>query len=241
MIDGDHLVVNGTKIWTTYGHLAKQQELLVRTDPDLPRHKGISWVICDMETPGVEVRPIKAMSGLTHFAQTFYDDVRIPLKNVVGEINGGWKVAMTTLGFERGTGTVPHQIELSQRVDHMIAEAKAQGVLNDVTAADLTTLKAEVAALRSLTVAQISRGMSEAVPGAEGNIVALHFGELTRRVNGYALELFGPSALERGGHPDYPLEYLECFKWAIGGGTSEIRRNAIGERVLGLTKGPSAR
>ncbi|TZG24728.1 acyl-CoA dehydrogenase family protein [Sphingomonas montanisoli] len=241
VIDGDHLVVNGTKIWTTYGHLAKQQELLVRTDPDLPRHKGISWVICDMETPGVEVRPIKAMSGLTHFAQTFYDDVRIPLSNVVGEVNGGWKVAMTTLGFERGTGTVPHQIELSKRTDDMIAEAKAKGLLDDATGADLATLKAEVAALRSLTVAQISRGMSEAVPGAEGNIVALQFAELTRRVNGYALELFGPAALERGGHPDYPLEYLECFKWGIGGGTNEIRRNAIGERVLGLPKGPSAR
>ena len=241
-IDGDQLVVNGTKIWTSYGHLAVWQELLVRTDPDLPRHKGISWVICDMRSPGVEVRPIKAMSGLTHFAQVFYDNVRIPLSNVVGEINGGWKVAMTTLGFERGTGTIAHQIELANVVDRLIAAARrGPGGLDEAAGAELAQLKSEVMALRSLTVAQVSRGLHEAVPGPEGNIVALYFGELSRRVNGYAFELLGPAALERSGDRDWPLHYLESFKWAIGGGTSEIRRTAIGERVLGLPKGPSAR
>ncbi|WP_157215403.1 acyl-CoA dehydrogenase family protein [Flavisphingomonas formosensis] len=249
VIDGDHLVVNGTKIWTSYGHLATWQELLVRTDPDLPRHKGISWVICDMRTPGIDIRPIKAMSGLTHFCQVFYDDVRIPLANVVGEVNGGWRVAMTTLGFERGTGTIAHQIELSNTVDRLIAAARdlpaADGrgrVIDDgAVVADLATLRAEVLALRSLTAASVSRGMREEVPGAEGNIVALWFGELSRRVHAAALDLLGPRGLERGGDHDWPLHYLEAYKWAIGGGTSEIRRNAIGERVLGLPKGPSAR
>ena len=241
-IDGDHLVVNGTKIWTTYGHLARWQELLVRTDPELPRHKGISWVICDMTLPGIDVRPIKAMSGLTHFAQVFYDNVRIPLSNVVGEINGGWRVAMTTLGFERGTGTIAHQIELANVVDRLIDWARTHGgCVDEVGMAQLVQLKVEVMALRSLTAASVSRGMREEVPGAEGNIVALYFGELSRRVHGAAFDLVGAGALERGGHHDYPLHYLECFKWAIGGGTSEIRRNAIGERVLGLPKGATAR
>ena len=240
-VDGDHLVVNGTKIWTTYGAHSVWQELLVRTDPDLPRHNGLSWAICDMRAPGIEIRPIKAMSGLTHFAQIFYDNVRIPLGNLVGELNGGWRVAMTTLGFERGTGTIAHQIELANAVERLIAAARAMpGGMDEAVAADLARLKSEVLALRSLTVAQVSRGLHEVVPGAEGNIVALYFGELSRRVHGYAFDLLGPAALERGGH-DWPLGYLECFKWAIGGGTSEVRRNAIGERVLGLPKGPSAR
>jgi len=246
VIDGDELVVNGTKIWTTYGHLARWQELLVRTDPDLPRHRGLTWVICDMQSAGLEVRPIETMSGVAHFAQCFYDDVRIPIGNVVGDFNNGWQVAMTTLGFERGTGTVMHQIELSETVDTLIAQARAlpgrngRGRLIDEegVAGDLATLKMEVMALRSLTAASISRGLSESVPGAESTIVALYFGELTRRVHGSALDLLGPAALARTpGAQDWAFRYLESFKWAIGGGTSEIRRNVIAERVLGLPKG----
>lgn len=237
-IDGDELVINGTKIWTTYGDLAVWQELLVRTDPDLPRHKGISWVICDMRLPGIEIRPIKAMSGLTHFAQVFYDDVRVPLKNLVGELNGGWRVAMTTLSFERGTATIAHQIELSNAVDHLITVAKSRpGGIDEVTAEELAQLKIDVLALRSLTTMSVSRALVETVPGAEGNIVALYFSELSRRVHGYALDLLGPQAMLSGGDHNYPLHYLESFKWGIGGGTIEIRRNAIGERLLGLPRG----
>ena len=249
VIDGDDLVVNGTKIWTTYGHLARWQELLVRTDPDLPRHRGLSWVICDMRSPGIDVRPIRTMSGMEHFAQVFYDDVRIPRTNVVGGLNNGWRVAMTTLGFERGTGTLAHQIELAGVVDDLIAVARdlpgadgaGRAIDDGAVAADLAMLRAEVTALRSLTAASISRGMRESVPGAEGNIVALYFGELTRRAHAAALELLGARGIERSRGHDWPLAYLDSFKWAIGGGTSEIRRNAIGERVLGLPKGPSAR
>jgi alkylation response protein AidB-like acyl-CoA dehydrogenase len=249
VVDGDSLVVTGTKIWTTYGHLADWQELLVRTDPDLPRHKGLSWVICDMRSPGLEVRPIRTMAGISHFAQCFYDEVRIPLANVVGGLNNGWSVAMTTLGFERGTGTIAHQIELATIVDRLIALAGelpspsggGRAIDDGAVAADLAMLKTEVMALRSLTAASISRGMRETVPGAEGNIVALYFGELTRRVHAAALDLIGPAALERTGDHDWAFRYLESYKWAIGGGTSDIRRNAIGERVLGLPKGPVAR
>jgi len=241
VVDGEDLVINGTKIWTTYGHLARWQELLVRTDPDESRHRGLTWVICDMEAPGLEVRPIKTMAGFGHFSQCFYDDVRIPLKNVVGEFNQGWTTAMTTLGFERGTGTVAHQVELATRVDRLIDELHAMpGGADEVQFELLATLKSEVMALRSLTAQSISRGMHEDVPGAEGNIVALYFGELTRRVNAAAFDLLGPVSLDRGGY-NYPGHFLECFKWAIGGGTSEIRRNTIGERVLGLPKGPKAK
>jgi alkylation response protein AidB-like acyl-CoA dehydrogenase len=248
-IDGDYLIVNGTKIWTTSGHLADYQELLVRTNQNAPRHKGISWVICDMKLPGIQIRPIKAMSGLTQFAQVFYDNVRIPLSNLVGEIDGGWRVAMTTLGFERGTGMIAHQLELSETVERLIQIArtreapgsKRKAIEDDAIAAGLAHLRAEVAALRSLTVASISRAMRDSVPGPEGNIVSLHFGELVRRVYQTSLDLLGPAGLEHDDAEDWPLRYLECFKWAIGGGTSEVRRNTIGERMLGLPKGPSAR
>lgn len=247
-IDGDHLVVNGSKIWTTYAPGADFQELLVRTDPaGAKKTAGISWVIADMKAPGIEIRPIRAMSGITHFAQVFYDNARIPLTSVVGGLNNGWAVAMTTLGFERGTAGIAHQIELSRTVERLVAiarevaapDGRRRAIEDDAVAADLATLRAEVAALRSMTALSISRNMREAVPGPEGNLVALQFGELTRRVHLFALRLLGPQGLEReSDYGEWPLDYLECFKWAIGGGTTEIRRNAIAERLLGLPRGP---
>jgi alkylation response protein AidB-like acyl-CoA dehydrogenase len=248
-IDGDHLVVNGSKIWTTYGDLSDYQELLIRTDQAAQRHKGISWVICDMKLPGIDIRPIKAMSGLTHFAHVFYDNVRIPMSNLIGSLNDGWRVAMTTLGFERGTGMIAHQLELSATVEHLIEVCRTidvpgesrKAIEDDAIAAQLAHLRAEVAALRSLTVATVSRSMHDSVPGPEANIVALYFGELVRKVHQTALDLLGTAGLEQTEAENWPLRYLECFKWGIGGGTLEIRRNAIGERMLGLPKAPTAR
>jgi alkylation response protein AidB-like acyl-CoA dehydrogenase len=238
VVDGDHLVVTGSKIWTSYGPVADWQELLIRTEPGSVGRKGISWVICDMKSPGLTVRPIKAMSGLTHFSQVFYDEVRIPLSNVVGQLNDGWSVAMTTLGFERGTGTVSHQIELARTVERLCELARGKrGQAAELLGADLAMLRAEVSALRAMTAVSVSRGLREATPGAEGNLVALYYGELTRRVHQAVLDLLAADGLEHGeGAEDWPLSYLEAFKWAIGGGTSEVRRNAIADRVLGLPK-----
>jgi alkylation response protein AidB-like acyl-CoA dehydrogenase len=238
VVDGDDLVVTGSKIWTSYGPVADFQELLIRTEPGSVGRKGISWVICDMKSPGLTVRPIKAMSGVTHFSQVFYDEVRIPLANVVGQLNDGWSVAATTLGFERGTGTVMHQIELARTVERLCELARGKrGEAAELLSADLAMLRAEVSALRSMTAVSVSRGLREATPGAEGNLVALYYGELTRRVHQAVLDLLGAEGLERSdGAEDWPLHYLEAFKWAIGGGTSEIRRNAIADRVLGLPK-----
>jgi len=248
-LDGDHLVVNGSKIWTTYSMGADFQELMVRTDAAAQKHRGLSWVIADMKAPGIEIRPIRAMSGITHFAQVFYDNVRIPVANVVGGLNNGWKTAMTTLGFERGTGMIAHQIELSRIMETLVkiaaeidAPAGSGRAIDDAAiAAELASLRAEVAALRSMSALTISRNIHEPVPGPHGNLVALYFGELTRKVHLFAVRLLGPLGLERhSAFGEWPLEYLECFKWAIGGGTSEIRRNTIGERLLGLPKGPQA-
>jgi alkylation response protein AidB-like acyl-CoA dehydrogenase len=246
-IEGDHLVVNGSKIWTSYGYLADYQELLVRTDPSAPRHKGLTWVICDMRLPGITVHRIPTMSGTGNLCQVFYDDVHIPLTDVVGEINNGWDVSMTTLGYERGTAFINHQIVLAVTVDKLVTKAgeiaAADGcrraIEDDDVAARLAALKVDVAALRAMTYLSVSRAAREEVPGAEGNIVALYYAELSKRVYQMAVELEGERGLEkRTEGRDWITDYLDAFKNTIAGGTSEIRRNVIGERVLGLPRGP---
>lgn len=246
-VDGDHLVVNGTKIWTSYGPVADLQALLLRTDPTATKFRGMSWVICDMKTPGIEIRPIKAMSGLTHFCQIFYNDVRIPLANVVGELNDGWTVAMTTVSMERGASTVAQQVELARTVERLVEIAKSvpghdgrPAIKDEAIRAMLADLRVEVAAMRAMTAMSISRGLREQVPGPEGNLVALLFGELIRRAHEAAIHLLGPIGIERETpYGEWPIEYLESFKWAIGGGSTEIRRNTIGERLLGLPRSRS--
>ncbi|MFT3754434.1 MAG: acyl-CoA dehydrogenase family protein [Pseudoxanthomonas sp.] len=237
-IDGDHLVVNGQKIWTTYGQYSQYQELLVRTDPAVPKHKGISWVICDMDTPGIDVCPIECMDGSEHFCEVFYNDVRIPLGNVVGGMNNGWATAMATLGFERGTAALADQIELAGVVDELIELARHRGVLGiDDIGANLAKLKAEVMALRAMGYATISRALHTDVPGAEATMISLFMTEANQRVHRVAMDILGMDNVERPATSEgLQGRYLTSFMQTIGGGTSEIRRNIIGERVLGLPK-----
>ena len=245
-IEGDTLVVNGSKIWTSYAYLADYQELLLRTDPAAPRHKGLTWVICDMHLPGITVHRIATLSGTGNLCQVFYDEVRIPIENVVGRSNDGWNVSMTTLGFERGTAFINHQIALAATVDKLIGLAgSVTGTDGCGTAIDdgaiagrLATLRAEVAALRAMTYLSVSRGMVQEVPGPEGNIIALYYAELSKKVYALAVELLGPEGLEkRTTGRDWLTEYLDAFKNTIAGGSSQIRRNVIGERLLGLPRG----
>lgn len=238
-IDGDHLVVNGSKIWTSYGHVADYQELLVRTGPPGGRHQGITWVICDMNTPGVEVRPIRNMAGIHELNQTFYDNVHIPLTNVVGEINDGWRVAMATLGFERGTGLIAFQVELEQRLQHLGEVARSSGALRDGLMADrLAGLRAELRAVRAMSLLNISRAERFGSLGAEGTLAAVYLSELEKRVARFGFDLAGVQQLERlPGARDAAFEYFDSFNRTLAGGTSEVRRNIIGERLLGLPRG----
>ena len=244
-IDGDHLVVNGQKIWTTYAQHARYQELLVRTDSSSSKkHHGITWVICDMESPGIDVRPIKCMDGTEHFCEVFYNDVRIPLKNIVGDINDGWRVTMTTLSFERGTGLHYDQIELSNYVEQLLALSRnkvlsggmGRAIDDGELIAKLGSLKAEVTALRAMsykTISMARRGNS----GPEATMVALYTVETMQKAFRLGMELQGSDALLLPGHPDsMQFKYLNSFIHTIGGGTSEIRRNIIGERSLGLPR-----
>jgi alkylation response protein AidB-like acyl-CoA dehydrogenase len=245
-IEGDTLVVNGSKIWTSFAYLADYQELLVRTDASAPRHKGITWVICDMHAPGVTIRRIPTMSRTGNLCQVFYDEVRIPIENVVGQVNDGWNVSMTTLGFERGTAFINHQIALASTVDELVAlagnvpaaDGRGTAIEDGAVVAKLATLRAQVAALRAMTYLSVSRGMVQEVPGPEGNIIALYYAELSKKVYAFAVELLGPQGLEKDGtERAWLTEYLDAFKNTIAGGSSQIRRNIIGERLLGLPRG----
>jgi alkylation response protein AidB-like acyl-CoA dehydrogenase len=244
-IEGDFLVVNGSKIWTSYAYLADYQELLLRTDPAAPRHRGLTWVICDMHLPGITIQRIPTMSGTGNLCQVFYDEVRIPLENVVGKVNDGWNVSMTTLGFERGTAFINHQVALASTVDELVAlaghvvaaDGSGTAIEDGDIASRLATLRARVAALRAMTYLSVSRGMVQEVPGSEGNIIALYYAELSKKVYALAVELLGAEGLEkRTTERDWLTEYLDAFKNTIAGGSSQIRRNVIGERVLGLPR-----
>jgi alkylation response protein AidB-like acyl-CoA dehydrogenase len=246
-IDGDELVVTGQKIWTSYADAADHQELLVRTTPGGSRHAGLTWVINDMRNPGVEVRPIATAARDSHFSEVFFDAVRIPLSNVVGGVDNGWSVAMSTLGFERGTAFTAAQMALHKSVEQLIAAAaqrtapdgRRPALADDELAGQLADLRAEVAALRAMTYALVSRNARTETPGAEGSMIKLYYAEVTKRLWQLAMDLLGPEGLQfvhRQEPHGWSGAYLYSLASSIGGGTSEIQRNIIGERVLGLPR-----
>jgi alkylation response protein AidB-like acyl-CoA dehydrogenase len=242
VIDGDDLVITGQKIWTSFAQIADYQELLVRTDPDAPKHKGITWVICPMGLPGMEIREIKTMGGGSDFCEVFYDEVRIPRANIVGKLNDGWNVAMSTLSFERGTAFLSEQVRLTRVVDQLI-EA------DDEIARRLALLRAEVEALRSMTYRSVSRTARTGVPSAEASLIRLFFSELQQRVFALAMEILGPEVLtwdgqgrparvtaRHAGAPSWVSHWLLAFSATIAAGSKDIQRNIIGDRILGLPR-----
>jgi alkylation response protein AidB-like acyl-CoA dehydrogenase len=242
-IDGDDLVINGQKVWTSYANIADYQELLVRTDPDAPKHKGITWVICDMKYPGITVRPIRNMAGDSEFCEVFYDNVRVPLSKVVGGINNGWRTAMSTLSFERGTAFIADQVDLEQDVIHLeqlAREIQIDGrvaIEHDDIAARLTTLKAEVMSVRAMSYMSVSRNQGQDVPGPEGSIVRLFYSKLNQRVSQFGVDLLGAEGLVyQGRHEHLIRNYLFGYAETIAAGTEQIQRSIIGERLLGLPK-----
>jgi len=246
IVDGDHLVVTGQKIWTSFAPVADYQELLVRTNPDVPKHKGITWVICDMHSPGIDIRPIRTLDDGHEFAEVFYDEVRIPISNVVGEIDNGWSVAMSTLSFERGTAFTISSVQLSTSVERLIEIARSRKSVNgrpviddDSIAMRLARARADVAALRALVYLNISRNAHTSQPGPEGSMVKVENARLSQEVHRLALDVLGPRSIElvdREEETQWVDKYLLSYSSSIGGGTSEIQKNIIAERVLGLPR-----
>jgi alkylation response protein AidB-like acyl-CoA dehydrogenase len=243
LIDGDELVVNGRKIWTSYSPIADFQELLVRTGSLESRHRGLTWVICDMTAPGITIRPIPNVNGIVHFAEVTYDEVRVPLEKVVGKIGEGWNVAMATLSFERGSAFIAHQIELSRTIEDLMNLAREtsmsdgrRAIEDDETGRRLALARAEASALRAMTYRAVSRALVERRPGPEGSMIRLYYSELVQRVHrlGYDIAV----GYSTDGNLSGPLarDYLDSLARTIGGGSKEIQRNIIGERVLGLPR-----
>jgi alkylation response protein AidB-like acyl-CoA dehydrogenase len=233
-IDGSDLVIEGHKIWSSFADIADFQELLVRTDPGARTSAALTWVICPMDAPGITVRPIRTMAGVHKFCEVFYDAVRVPLSNVVGGVNGGWATAMSTLGFERGTASLALLLGLLIRVEELLAGCPES---RPHQRARLAQLRAEGAAVRAMTY-RLALESAESVPAAEGSFARLAFAEYAQRVNAAALDQFGIGAPEVVGGHGIGHDYLDAFSETIAGGTSEIQRNIIAERVLGLPRGP---
>ncbi len=247
--DGDHYVVSGQKIWSTRAHVADWCELLVRTDPTAPKHKGITWLIMDVHSPGVEVRPLRTLDGESHFCELFLDEVRIPVANRVGAENDGWRVTNVTLRFERGTAFAQHIITLRGQVRRLVALAQARRTPSgrawdsDELRHQVGRLEASVEALWRMTQMGIAEATETGAPAPTGSAVKLRYSELSQELADLALRVIGRPAMGSAAVDDIDTaaavkEYLWSLQYTIAAGTSQIQRNLIAERILGLPREP---
>ncbi|MGW0842679.1 acyl-CoA dehydrogenase family protein [Streptomyces sp. NPDC002787] len=234
--DGDTYVVSGSKIWTSHAEVADWCELLVRTDSQAPKHRGISWLAMPMDAPGVTVRPLRTLAGSTEFAEVFLDEVRVPVANRVGEENDGWRVTMVTLSFERGTAFVGEVVACRRVMGEVARQARANGAWGDpVVRRRLGRLNAEFRALWRLTQWNVSEAESSGgVPGVGGSVFKLRYSRVRQELYDVAADVLGPDALDLG--RGWVLDRLSSLSYTIAAGTSEIQRNIVGERILGLPK-----
>ncbi len=245
--DGDDYVVTGQKIWTSHAEVADFCEMLVRTDPDAPKHKGISWLVMPMDSPGITIRPLKTIIGSTEFAEMFLDEVRIPVSNRVGAENDGWRVTNVTLSFERGTAFVGDVVDAMGIVAELSALAK-KITRHSATAWDdralrreLAHLAAELDGLWALTKRNVSEAQRTGRVGFGGSMFKLRYSEIRQRVAEVAAQLLGRASLtmdDLDGLPNsrFAEERLQWLNLSIAAGTSQIQRNIISERVLGLPR-----
>jgi len=249
---GDVYVVNGQKIWASGAAYAQHCLLLVRTDPGAPKRRGISYLVMDMDSPGVLVRPIRQITGEEHFCEIFLTDVEIPVGNLVGAENDGWRVAQSTLTSERGTTMIELAERLAVGLRRLTREAAGSGgsppTADTVVGDRLARLAREVQALRLLARQVITRSSAELTEGAHASVVKLYYSELLQRLTKFGMDLAGldgqravrrpmSSGWESGA---WLLDYIGSWEWTIPGGTSEIQRNIIAERALGLPREPVA-
>ena len=236
--DGDEWVVNGQKIWTSLGHVSKFGILIARTDPEAPKHQGISYFICPMDAPGVEVRPIIEMTGMHTFNEVFLTDVRLPADALVGEVNRGWGLAKVTLGNERvslsGEGALWGRGPTAADV---VALAKERGVADLALRQRLAQLHIESEILRLIRLRTVSAVVAGKQPGAEASVRKALADEHGQHIMGLAKDLAGAHGMLAQGDM-WHHGFLFAPALTIGGGTSEVQRNIVAERVLGLPHDP---
>ena len=235
--EGDEYIVNGQKIWSTRAHVADYGELLVRTDPDAPKHKGITWLILDMHQPGVEVRPMRTIDGESHFCEVFLTDARVPVTSRVGEENDGWRVTNVTLRFERGTAFAQHIITLRSQLRGLVSMAQRLGAWDDPTLrGHVGRLEANVEGLWRMTQRGITEAEATGMPSPTGSAVKLRFSELSQELSELAVRVLGRRAIGDPESAEIVRAYLWSLQFTIAAGTSQIQRNLIAERVLGMPR-----
>ena len=247
--DGDVFVVNGQKIWTSFAQYSQWCILLVRTDTGAVKHRGLSFLLADMRTPGITVRPLEQITGETDFNEVFFDDVRVPVHNLVGELNQGWRIAMTTLQFERGPEeSMPRGVRFRRDLDRLFHIANTTRRNGRLLSADPVIRQKLAASHIELEIMRLNglRGLSRVAKGEslgqESSFSKLYWSHMYQRLTETALEVVGAGSALAAGDPDAPAEGLFPYRFlasramTIYSGSSEIQRNIIAERVLGLPK-----
>ena len=246
VLDGDQWVVNGQKVWTTLAHRADWCFAVVRTDPAAPAHRGISYLLVPMDQPGVTVRPLQQMTGTAEFNEMFFDDARTERDNVLGEVDDGWKVAMATLGFERGTAFLSQQLGFQRELAELIDVARVHGATDDaVIRQSLADAWIGVQIMKYTGLRMLSTLVRRGVIGPEASIGKLYWSTWHRRLGELAMDVLGPDSqiLPGVAGDPYGLDELQrIFMFSrsetIYAGASEIQKNILGERVLGLPREP---
>ncbi|MBY0582338.1 MAG: acyl-CoA dehydrogenase [Sphingomonas sp.] len=246
---GDVFVVNGQKIWTSYAQYSQWCFALVRTDSHAKKHAGLSFLLIDMKSPGISIRPLRQISGESEFNETFFDDVEVPVENIVGEINGGWRIAMTTLAYERGPeDALGRQIRFKQELDKLlmtVAEQKrgdGYAIDDAETRQKLARSVTEVEVMRLNSLRTFSKYLNGEERGPDASLIKLYWSHAAQRMYETALDSLGPLAPLGGNDPRaagsgrFQLSWLQSKAFTIYSGSSEIQRNIIGERMLGLPR-----
>ena len=257
-LDGDEWVINGQKIWTSAGHLADHIFVLCRTDPTAPKHRGISFLLCPMDQPGVEVRPIRMISGESEFNEVFFTDARCPKGDVIGEVNGGWAVAMTLLGYERGESAAVQPIRFKADLDRLFDLARQHGRSEDpVFRQRLAAAYTSVEIMRYSGYRALTGWLKGGQPGPEASISKLFWSEYHKVETELAMDLIGLASLSPSGrNPSSSFQtddvgapndtaswagvFLNARAGTIYAGSTQIQKNIVGEMVLGLPKEPKA-
>ena len=245
--DGDDYVVSGQKIWTSHAMASDYCEMLVRTDPDELKHKGISWLIMPMNLPGIDVRPLVTVHGSTEFAELFLDEVRVPVANLIGDENDGWRVANVTLSFERGTGFVGELLDTTNVFQELIQRCKGTNRNgkslwdDDSIRREVGIIGADLDALWAFTKRNVSQGARGGMVMGSGSGFKVAFATTQHRLGDLALRVLGRASLSMDdleGEPTGELVHskLHAFAISLGGGTTQIQQNIIAERVLGLPR-----
>ena len=239
-LDGDHWVLNGQKVWTTMAHTADWLYVLVRTDPDSERHRGLTMLLVPRHQPGVEVRVIRNLAGQDEFAEVFFDDARTAADLVVGEVGQGWRTAMGTLGIERGVTLLPQQLSFEREVENLVQAARDAGDAVPPSTRDrIVEAWMSVRLMRTTNLRTLGEVLAGRTPGPQAGIAKLFASTSHQRMGHLAAEVAGPAGLLVG--EDYALDvrqrtFLLSLAETIYGGSSEIQRTIIGERLLGLPK-----